>query len=446
VAEPTRRSSRGRPSARTLACLLFVLTLGLALFSGQWSRLGIPVPLDRACLAASMVCFLASDGGRRRWGQVFRGQQVRVWLFGLLALWTTLSAFWAGTLLERDPLFALADRVVVPLVLFFYAPLVVRTGRDFHLLLVGLTVFGAYLGFTAVMAAVGPSALVFPRYVADASVGLAVGRARGPSAEAVGTGVDLVVLGAAAGLLALRSRRVGRWAGAAVGLLCFVAAFMTFTRSVWLGAVLAIVVTAVKFARFRRVVGAGLAALVALLVLVLAAVPGVLASVTGRAGTTRSVSDRQYTYEAAIDMLRAHPVSGVGWGRFLDHVSEYVWQAETGPITNVHIEAHNIVLARGAELGVPGLVLIVACVVVGPLAVLRARESSDRLTAQVQVLATVAVCAWFAAAMLSPMSYPLPNALAWGFAGLALLQVRLPAGPEQRPGPARSTAVASALR
>ena len=62
------------------------------------------------------------------------------------------------------------------------------------------------------------------------------------------------------------------------------------------------------------------------------------------------------------------------------------------------------------------------CVVSGPVYVILSRQARDLLTREVQLLAVVAACAWFVAAMLTPMSYPLPNAMAWGLAGLAIVR------------------------
>ena len=415
-----RRADHQPLQAEGWACLLFVASLGLNMFSGQWSRLHVPLPLDRLVLLAAIGFFLAGDQRDRRLRQVLSGQGARLALFALFGGWATASALTVGTLTDRNAAFALADRVLVPLLLFFLAPLVVSTEREYRILLRGLVIFGAYLGLTSVLAVLGPHALVFPSYINDQSLGLGPGRARGPSIEAVGTGVDLVVFGFAAALLAYRPGRRSRLIGTAVAGLCFLGAFMTFTRSVWLAVALAVLVAAVKFPAYRRALGLSVVALVGFLLLVVVAVPSVLQSATGRAGTTRSIIDRAYTYEAAIEMVRAHPLFGVGWGRFLDNVPDYVWQSDSGPFTNVRIEAHNVLLARAAELGVPGLVLVVLCLAVGPVATLVVDRAPGAVAGEIHVIACVAVCAWFAAAMLSPMSYPLPNALCWGLGGLAL--------------------------
>ncbi len=423
-----RRADHQPRTAEGWACLLFVASLGLNLFSGQWSRLHVPLPLDRLVLLAAIVCFLAGEQCARRLREVLSGQAARLVLFALFGAWASASALAVGTLTDRNAAFALADRVLVPLLLFFLAPLVISTEREFQVLLRGLVVFGAYLGLTSVLTVLGPHALVFPSYINDQSLGLGAGRARGPSIEAVGTGVDLVVFGFAGALFA--ARRVGRprLVGTAVAAVCFLGAFLTFTRSVWLAVALAVVVVALKFPAYRRALGVSVLALAGFLVLIVLAVPSVLQSATGRAGNTRSIIDRAYTYEAALSMVRSHPFFGVGWGRFLDNVPGYVWQSDSGPFTNVRIEAHNVLLARAAELGVPGLLLIVLCLAVGPVTTLVGTSTRDR-AGEIHLIACVAVCAWFAAAMLSPMSYPLPNELCWGLSGLSLFWNRRSLSP-----------------
>jgi putative inorganic carbon (hco3(-)) transporter len=85
----------------------------------------------------------------------------------------------------------------------------------------------------------------------------------------------------------------------------------------------------------------------------------------------------------------------------------------------VHIEAHNVFLARAAELGVPGLLLWAVLVLMGPLRLLVARIHS---AVGVYVVAGGSAAAWFVALMAAPLSQRLPNYLVWLLAGVALAQ------------------------
>ena len=111
---------------------------------------------------------------------------------------------------------------------------------------------------------------------------------------------------------------------------------------------------------------------------VLTVLPSVRNDASARAGTTRSVWDRQNTDAAAMRIIEQHPLGGVGWVRFV-HVSEdWVRQAHGYPITNIDIEVHNVALGRAAELGLPAAALWVFSVLAGPcLVFIRRRPPGD---------------------------------------------------------------------
>lgn len=73
--------------------------------------------------------------------------------------------------------------------------------------------------------------------------------------------------------------------------------------------------------------------------------------------TTASVQSRAILFEAGLGMVRAHPWSGVGLGRFYESSEQYGATA-IGPILGVERRrenAHNNFLQVTAELGLPGL-------------------------------------------------------------------------------------------
>ncbi len=115
-----------------------------------------------------------------------RTRGVHLLLVAILA-WTAYSALFAGTLTVKDPFFALLDYLgIVPFALFWVAPAAFPGPRERRILLTTLVGVGLYLGATAFFETIGPSALVFPRYIMDPSVGIHWGRARGPFVEAAG--------------------------------------------------------------------------------------------------------------------------------------------------------------------------------------------------------------------------------------------------------------------
>jgi O-antigen ligase len=210
---------------------------------------------------------------------------------------------------------------------------------------------------------------------------------------------------------------------------------LTLTRSVWIGTALgALVLVAIVPALRRRVLilaGGSVAAMVS----VLALVPGLGAALIDRLMTERSVFDRQNTNAAALRVIEAHPLDGIGWMRFLPESIDWVRQADSYPVTNVDIEVHNVVLSRAAELGLVGAALWVCCVLAGPvLSVLRRPIALDLSDWRLVLLGYG--CVWVSCTMVSPVPYVLPNDLLWLISGLLLrghLVTRAPAMPHARP-------------
>jgi O-antigen ligase len=66
-------------------------------------------------------------------------------------------------------------------------------------------------------------------------------------------------------------------------------------------------------------------------------------------GDSVSVDARTVLWRAGLSMIRRHPMTGIGLGRFKENVPDY---AET----DMHRIAHNSYIELGAELGLPALV------------------------------------------------------------------------------------------
>lgn len=386
------------------------------LFSGYSAYLGFPIGPDRLLFAAFVVLLVLD---RRTW----QDHRVKIGFVHLamlaLSLLAIFSALAHGSLATRLGGFALLDRIVIPFVLFVLAPLVLATPARRDLFLKVAVLVALYLGLTALFEMTGRPSLVFPRYSADPSVGIHFGRARGPFVEAVADGVVMVQVGFAAAVAASRFRSWWRYAALAAVVLCAVGVVLTLTRSVWLGGAGALVLVTLLVPRLRRylipVVVTGGVGVLALL----AFVPGLGSAAGARAGEQRPVWDRQNTDMAALRIMEQHPLQGIGWEQFIDHGVDYIRQARDYPITAVHLEVHNVLLARGAELGIPGLLLFVTCLLLGPGRALFTRVR-DREHEGWRIILIGAAVAWFAGAMLSPLGTPLPNFLLWLVAGVVL--------------------------
>lgn len=412
------RDSTGPARPAYLWCLLGVIVSNI--FSGHWSAFHLPVGLDRMFFGLGMVLLILDPWAWRRTG--LRLRPVHVAMFALLTI-ATVSAAGHSTLFNSYGLFALLDRLIVPFLLFCVAPVVFCTPARRDLLLKTLTLLGLYLGFTALMETLHVWSLVFPRYISDPGVGIQFGRARGPfvASEAMGMACSACAFAAAAGVV--RFRGLWRAVSVLVVVLAAAGALESLTRSVWVGTVLGIVVAMVGSKGTRKFLPAVLAVVAVAVVALLAYVPGLSDSVDQRAGTTRSVMDRQNTNAAAVRVVEAHPLTGVGWVKFIDVSPDWVRQADDYPITNVTIEVHNVVLGRAAELGIPGAAAFVLAILLGPVrAVFQTRYSPGQpdLLAW-RSISTAMTAVWLVTIMLSPTPYPLPNTLVWMLAGVALI-------------------------
>ena len=411
------------PSERLLAWSgprLTVIGLVLLAFSRRWEHIGIPVSLDRPVLMAG-IALCAFDFFRR--GGRLALRLVHVLLVGSM-VWGVLSAISVGTL-EGRGLFALVDRYgFIPFALFVLAPALFPDAASRRFLARAFTVFGLYLGLTALAETLGLSVFVWPGYIADWEVGIHYGRARGPFVEAAGNGIMLVMSAAIAGFTATMDRSRGwRLVGLVTLPLCAVGVVLTLTRAAWLGAAVATVVTVLAVPRLRRwspligVIGLGA------LALAFAVIPGLTDMVMDRSGSQSPLWDRFNTNWAAVRMLVDEPITGVGWQQAPVLMEEYVRQGDDYPVTaaTVGLDVHNVFLSRLAELGLVGAFLWFGALAGATLLPLLRRAETHELQAWRVVL--LPVCAiWFTAAMFGPVTYPQPNYLLWALGGLVLVR------------------------
>lgn len=395
---------------------LWLLLAGFAFsaFSGQSGYIGLPLSLDRPLfLLAFVLLILDEDRPSLRSRAVW-------WAAGALVVLVLVSWIATGSLLDSAKGFALFDRVVAPVAMLAAGALAVTTAEARDLVLKALTAMGFYVAAVGLLAYAGVTSLVFPRYIADVTLGIQNDRARGPFLASEPYGMVCAI--ALFASIALMGRRPGRvWLGLATttALVSTVGVLLCLTRSVWLATGLAIVVVGLMTRRTRRLLPGLAVVVVAGVSLVLAAFPTVLTAAADRLGTQSSLYDRQNTNAAAWRILEAEPLTGIGWGNFTAQSSQWVRQADLYPLTNTNIEIHNVFLSRGAELGVAGAALWLFVVLLGPVsAVVRAR-SLDVSAQDFRLLALACGFVWLIPTLLSPNPYPMPNFIVWFIAGIA---------------------------
>jgi putative inorganic carbon (HCO3(-)) transporter len=407
----------------------FSAALGASMFSGHWSQLGMPGPVDRLLLLLGVAgLILRAPIEMPRWS---RPRFVHVAVVAA-ALFAVASAYAVGSFTSRQGSFALFDRYgLIPFAAFLLAPLVFNTARRRTILLGVLTLCGAYLSLTALFEATGAHALVWPSYILDANTGIHAGRARGPFVEAGALGVALWGCGIAALVLASSPPRPWiRRAGGIVAVLCVLGVLFSLTRADWLAASIAGVVTLVAARELHRFVVPAIVCCVLAVGGALAVVPNLSQKVSAREQSQSPIWDRLNSDAAALRMVQAKPLLGFGWDTFADKSLPYYRISSDYPLTSV-AELHNVFLSNAVELGLIGGLIWLGALVAAIGAPL-IRPPPPGLRAWRNGLMAIAVM-WVVVANFAPLAAVFPNLLLWTWAGVLWLRRDDEDAPELAP-------------
>jgi putative inorganic carbon (hco3(-)) transporter len=432
--------------------VIVVAALFLQLFSGNWSLMNIPIPLDRVVLAVALIVIVVKGA---RWVSA-RRLVLRPLHLAMLcaATWAVASAIIAGTLTSHLGFYALLDRFgIIPFAMFTLSPLIFGTAKQRNNLLTGLVAIGLYLGATGVFEGLHIWRLVFPSYIANPSLGIQFGRARGPFLESTGDGF-CILCGMVAAAIALRSWRSewARLACCATIVLGGGALFFTLTRSVWIGGFLGIVGALLLTRQTRRILVPILLVGTLVVVATLTVSPSIRSETIGRTESQSPVWDRENTDLAALKIISEYPLTGVGWENFINVSAKYMRQQPDYPITGVGLEVHNIFLSHAADLGIPGLLLWLLALggalwrAFSPFP--SSRHGSERGSPRApppedfswrgpwRMGGVAIVLCFFVIANLTPFSEALPNTLLWTWLGVLAIpytsELRLPAHARAR--------------
>jgi putative inorganic carbon (hco3(-)) transporter len=401
-----------------LPAWLFSAAIALTLFSGNWRQLGLPglVSPDRLLLIAGFIALLFKDPalGQRPYLRLTPTHAVLL----VVAAFAICSAVAAGTIGERATIFPLVDRFgLVPFSLFLVGPIAFAEEGQRRILLRTFLAIGAYLGVTALFQGLGIRALVFPRYIIDLSAEVQTGRARGPFLDAAINGVALFYCAVAAMLAYVTEPRPWlKRLAVAIAALCLFDLIFTQERSVWLGAVAAILCAAAAApALRRRLLIAGPVALVALVAAFLF-IPGLYAQTSERIGDQRTEWDRLNLNKAAENMVVARPLFGFGLGTFQDRSEPYFEQNPSFPLTNTTGELHNVFLSSAAELGLVGSSIWLLGLVLAIGGGIVVRGPPQLFPWRIGLIAVAVM--WLIVANLVPMVQAFPNQVLWLWAGV----------------------------
>ncbi len=395
-----------------------LLAIGVVLtsFAGFWSNIGVPAPLHRVLLLGALGgLFVGIPLGSRRTFKVrWRFEHL---LIALTVLWVIFSAISAGTMKTSSGQSGLFDRLgLIPYLLFVLGPLIVDTEQKRVTILRWLVIAGAYFAATALLEGIGLKSVVWPSYINDPTIGISFERARGPFVDASANGLALFFSAIAGLLLARRSRGLQRAAAIGVSALCFVSTVFTLTRSVWMGVILATTVMVLSTKRLRKYFLPGAVVGVFVVVALFAFVPGLRSSADERAGSQRSVWDRQNLNSAAIAVVEDKPLTGVGWSNFVQSAPDYLWQAADYPLSGEGIDVHNFVLRLLSEIGIVGFTLWFATFALAVVGALTRRGPPELADWRWALLGMSLI--WCVVGALTPGEFAYPTFVLWLWAGI----------------------------
>ncbi|HLH46095.1 MAG TPA: O-antigen ligase family protein [Acidimicrobiales bacterium] len=402
-------------ASRTSVAAIAAVGIALEVFSGNWKYIPLPVPLDRVAL---LVAFwlLFWRGTRAVSDRRLVARPLHFAMIGM-AGYVFANGLWAGTVTHSYGFYTWLDRLgVIPFVMFTFAPTIFGRARSRDVLVVVMTVLGLYLGYDAAVEMLGIKALVIPHYINNPLFGYQSGRARGPFLESDALGISLFFTGVFAALGAHRWAGKARWCCIGVMALDGLGIFFTLTRASWLGAFIGLVAAMVWHPSLRRRLPLVLAAAAVAVAVALLTVPGLEAKVTGRVASTQSIWDRYNTDGAALRIVAAHPLFGIGWQTFETKGPDYMHESLKYPLTGEGIEVHNVFLSHFAELGIPAALCWVALLLLAVGGSIVRRGPPELWTWRIALLAMFVM--FLVEANLAPLSYPFPNLVIWLMAGI----------------------------
>ncbi|MCA9189118.1 MAG: O-antigen ligase family protein [Pirellulaceae bacterium] len=326
---------------------------------------GISMSMDRLLLLWAIGSFAVQWRlGRTTPKPITRDEIIMFSFFGLLCFNTFTHDF-----RNHDPgqvpiVQHLINGYLIPLILYWIVRQSTVTRRDVEVSQLLMIVFGVYLAFTAFFEVTQTWSMVFPKYIADPTIGIHFGRARGPFLQSVRLGVYLTAAWFMAWMLLNWQGRFGR-RGQLIGIVLLPiflgSLYVTYTRSVWMG--VALIVALTTFATLHgRTRWAAIACMMFAGLAVVAVKGDKLVSFQreySAAETRESTSMRgSFAYVSWL-MFKERPISGFGFGHFSRENQRFL-NDRALPLRHEAIRGyihHNTFLSLLVDLGLFGLLL-----------------------------------------------------------------------------------------
>jgi len=405
----------------------------------------LPMTLDRIVAGVLIGAYLVQRRlGRADPKPLGRGDLVLMLLMGTLVVSTVWGGWGKGITPKFEPLVRLVSGYLIPLAVFWIARQTPLDRRNVSLVHGTLACFGVYLAATGLLEVTGQWWAVFPKHIADPDLGEHFGRARGPMVQSINYGLCLGCCLLAAWLWRWRFGRVGQLILVGLMPLMLAGIYVSYTRSVWLGAGLgALTVLGLTLRGSWRplVLGTIVSSALAVGVTQMDKLVAFRREYSA-AQTAESVNVRGSFVYLSWQMFLDRPLWGVGFGQFPQAKLAYLSDRTSA----VNLEAtrryvhHNMFLSVLTETGLIGFALFLAVLAGwGQMGwrLFRGRDVPDWARAHGALLLG-ALAVYVCQAAFHELSYtPIDNSLLFLLAGTAaglrtLIQpATLPSGTRQ---------------
>lgn len=349
---------RGSLVALGLGTILIGSCLG---FDFWHERIGsFPLTLDRLAEAFLLAAFVVQTMLRRTDPKPVR--MTDRWL-GLLLLYLSLSTlthdYATVSACDAAPSWRLLAAYLIPGAVYWIVRQAPLTGQSVGQVTKVLTFFGLYLAVTGILEIAHQWAFVFPKHIADSTLGIHYGRARGPMLTSVSYGLYLAVCFLAALYYLPRLRRLPQLLLVATFPLFAAGLYFSYTRSVWIGIGLGLMITLalVLHGRVRVVVlGTLIIALASVWVTKSENIVSFKRELSAEE-TRNSAEWRKIFAYVSWQMFQEKPLLGVGFGHFPSEKNAFLSDRST----DLHLESirdyvhHNTFLCLLTETGAIGL-------------------------------------------------------------------------------------------
>jgi len=190
--------------------------------------------------------------------------------------------------------------------------------------------------------------LVYPKYILDPTEGIHFGKVRGPFVSASADGLAMA-MGLPIFIWLLFNRRdTSRWLWIFGLVSVGISTPYVYQRSAWLGVALALGVTALTWPKHRGILIASIALVLPCAAMFVLTSNRLEQEVQTKLNTSNTIDFRLNMIDLSLAQIREHPVTGVGFNRFVEQLAED---------ENYYSAAsHNTPLTLFVELGLLGFV------------------------------------------------------------------------------------------